>query len=216
MSDLSTQLAHAASDQIYRNQLNAVFKYGPSVHSILSDAADEVICSGMLHQSLQKCPANVKFFGFETIWERAYVILLVTFFSVALFLLVIVLSIFSEDRMIKAKKSYNKNITTESNGNSYGPNLLEPIGDAKCNSTYVEYRDVQRKHSAGFKASDSTFSVEGNGNSPVRNSVSRRSHHRYSQFSNHVSDEDETGAREEERPQRVSRTEVKLEELAEF
>jgi len=226
MSDLSTQLAGAASGQIYRNQLNTIFKFGSSIHSILSDAADEVICSGMLHQSLQKCPVSVRFFGFETIWERLYVILMVTFFSVALFLLLLVLIIFSEDRKIKkeffsAKRSHKKKMETENNSHCYGSNLLEPIGEAKSISSYVEYRDTQKRHDAGDRVSEWTSSAKDSINSPVRNSVSRKSHG-YFKSNNHGSEdvndenEDENGRRKVERLRRVTQTEDKLEELAEF
>ena len=211
-TDLASQLSGAASNQIYRSEIYSLFNYGNSIHSILSDAADEVICSRNFSDFRIKCPVAITFMGFQTILERVFVILVVIFFSAALFLLVVVISIFSEDRVMKMENSSMDmpKKKKKKSSHSLGPNLLEPISDVEGTSSQVAYRDLKKKHST----SDRT---DGDGRnspqSPVQNGFtkpSRRS--RYSQFHNTYNDDNE----EQTQPCGITQTDVTFDDLTEF
>lgn len=148
--DLSELSRTALSNETFTYEVNRLFSYGNSIHDLLSDAAQEIICSGALNVSIPKCPDAIMFTGFSTMLERLYVILMVTFFSTTLLFLVIVISVYCEDRLIKMENEPMK--SKKEDHCSQGSNLLDPIA---CKSSCVAYRELKKKHTSDRSADGS-------------------------------------------------------------
>ncbi len=128
-----------------------------------------------------------------------------TFFSVSLFLLILLVSIFSEDRIVKMenldepRKKFKKE--PDGNGHYFGPSLLEPICDAESDNGYVTYRDLKKKHNS----ENLTHS---------RHSQAAMPHPLEYDVSSYTPSHDCDGILER-KPRGVTRTEVTLEDVAE-
>ena len=115
--------------------------YNPSnpytpVHQILSNAASEIIGSAELHfPSCTEGRENQLPPGFETMVERAYVIIIIYTNAAAIVLAIVVLSICAEDRKMKGelKRMLRK---------YEGPNLFTPV-DKKRNSDAINSQTTQ-------------------------------------------------------------------------
>ena len=127
----ATTLMHNLSRTFY----NPSNPYTP-VHQILSNAASEIICSAELHfPSCTEGRENQLPPGFETMVERAYVIIIIYTNAAAIVLTIVVLSICAEDRKMKGelKRMLRK---------YEGPNLFTPV-NKKINSDAVNSQTTQ-------------------------------------------------------------------------
>lgn len=130
----------AVSTATLMHNLSRMF-YNPSnpytpIHQILSNAASEIICSAELY--FLSCTAgqeNQLPPGFETMVERAYVIIIIFTNTAAIVLAIVVLCICSEDRKMKGelKRMLRK---------YEGPNLFTPV-DKKRKSDAVNSQTTQ-------------------------------------------------------------------------
>lgn len=124
----------ALSNATYIRTINKLFSNGSELHplhSFLSDVAREIFT----HESLA-------FRGFETLEERLYVILIVTLLSTTVVFLVVFLSVYCEDKLIKMENKPVKVKMKVSNE----PSLLTPFAEKELASSYSAFHQLRKKH----------------------------------------------------------------------
>lgn len=102
------------------------------LHSLLSEAANEILTQPSL--TLR---------GFTSFEEKFYVILIMALFSTATVFLVVVISVCSEDKVMRMDDKQTK-IKIEAQ--KKGPSLLTPISEKKFTSSYSSLHQLKKRH----------------------------------------------------------------------
>jgi hypothetical protein len=124
----------ALSEAEFVSRISQLFDLsGPyPLHSLLSDAADEILTQ-----------PPITFTGFSTHAEKLYVILIVALFSTAIVLMVVVISVFSEDKVMRmVDKRTKRKIESQK-----GPSLFTQIQGKKLTSSYSSFNQLKKRHS---------------------------------------------------------------------
>lgn len=123
----------ALSNTTFSHAISKTFTLFP-VHSLLSDVAKEMF---------KPVPEpHLVFQGFNTAAERVYVILIVTALSTVVVLLVVVLSIYCEDKVI-TMESKPAEITRKDPKEA---SLLNPMAKKEFSSSYSSYHQLKKRH----------------------------------------------------------------------
>lgn len=126
----------AISDAALASSISQLFDLsGPyPLHSLLSEAANEIFAQPSL--TLR---------GFTSFEEKLYVILIVALFSTATVFLVVVISVCSEDKVIRMDDKQTK---IKIDAHKKGPSLLTPISEKKftSSSSYSSFNQLKKRH----------------------------------------------------------------------
>ena len=148
--DVDTIIRTALSNDTLIRNLSGLFNDNndAGLHNLLSEAADNIICSSELNFT---APANcnpINLIGFQTNTERAYVILIVTFISTTIVFLIIVLSVYCEDRLMKMENRPTESEKEVVETQSQGPSLMAPMKEQEFTTSYAAYRQLKKRHTA--------------------------------------------------------------------
>lgn len=131
-------LTMALSDAALVSRISCLFDLtGPyPLHSLLSNAADDLLSPSSSSDDTLK--------GFSTFEEKLYVILIVVLFSTATVFVVVIISIFSEDKVMKMA---SKKAMIKVQKRKKGPSLFTPISEKKFASSYTSFQKLKKRHS---------------------------------------------------------------------
>ena len=130
----SPMLTSALSEAAFLRSINTLFNTNGNfpLHSLLSDAATEYFSSS---------PTTPSFRGFASFEEKLYIILIVALLAIATVFMVVVISVCSEDKIMRMSDEPKINIKA-----SKGPSLLTPIADKKFTGSYTPFQKLKKRH----------------------------------------------------------------------
>lgn len=125
----------------YASALNTLFGNNRSspLHSLLSTAASEIL-------NTSSSSSTPSFKGFDTVTERLYVVLIVTFLSATIVFATMILSMCYEDRYMRKEEREAKMEAKKPDKLSTEPSLLTPIAHKEFASSYSAFHQLRKKH----------------------------------------------------------------------
>ena len=135
----------AFSNASLQHRISEIFNGGnasTSVHTLLSQAANELICSDKLtlpscQPDQQNQDQSLRVYGFQTRVERGYIILIIFFASMAIVFGIVVLCICYEDRLMKRE---SMTVRLEILHSKYkGPTVFTPVN---AKESFIEQRST--------------------------------------------------------------------------